>query len=46
MATALVMVQQYQKIVIQRFGTYTGTKSSGLHFLIPFIQHGTKVDLR
>ena len=46
MSAGLVMVQQYQRMVIQRFGTYTGTKSSGLHFLIPFVYHGTKVDLR
>ena len=46
MSAGLIMVQQYQKMVIQRFGTYTGTKSSGLHFLIPFVYHGTKVDLR
>lgn len=46
MATAIVMVQQYQKLVVQRFGTYTGTKDSGLHFLVPFVHHGTKVDLR
>ena len=46
MSAGLIMVQQYQKMVIQRFGTYTGTKSSGLHFLIPFVFHGTKVDLR
>ena len=46
MAAGLIMVQQYQRMVIQRFGTYTGTKTSGLHFLIPFVYHGTKVDLR
>ena len=46
MATAIVMVQQYEAMVIQRFGTYTGTKSSGLHFLVPLVFHGTKVDLR
>ena len=46
MAAGIVMVQQYQRMVIQRFGTFTGLKSSGIHFLIPFVYHGTKVDLR
>ncbi len=46
MSAGLIMVQQYQRMVIQRFGTFVGTKSSGLHFLLPFVFHGTKVDLR
>ncbi|NQW22080.1 MAG: SPFH/Band 7/PHB domain protein [SAR202 cluster bacterium] len=46
MAMGLVLVQQYQRIVVQKFGTFVGTKGSGLHFLIPFVFHGIKVDLR
>ena len=46
MAVGLIMVQQYQRMVVQKFGTYVGTKRSGLHFLVPFIYNGTKVDLR
>lgn len=46
MAVGLIMVQQYQRMVVQKFGTYVGTRRSGLHFLVPFIYHGTKVDLR
>ena len=46
MSAGLIMVQQYQRMVVQRFGTYIGTRSSGLHFLLPFVYHGTKVDLR
>ncbi|PKB71012.1 MAG: hypothetical protein BZY87_07945 [SAR202 cluster bacterium Io17-Chloro-G6] len=46
MAAGLIMVQQYQRMVVQKFGTFTGTRRSGLHFLIPFVFHGTKVDLR
>ncbi|MCH8800656.1 MAG: SPFH/Band 7/PHB domain protein [Chloroflexi bacterium] len=46
MAAGLVLVQQYQRMIVQKFGTYVGTRSSGLHFLIPFVFHGTKVDLR
>jgi regulator of protease activity HflC (stomatin/prohibitin superfamily) len=46
MAAGIVLVQQYQRLVVQKFGTYIGTQGSGLRFLIPFVFHGTKVDLR
>ena len=46
MAAGVVLVQQYQKLVVQKFGTYIGTQGSGLRFLIPFVFHGAKVDLR
>ena len=46
MATGLVIVQQYQRMVVQKFGTFTGTRKPGLQLLIPFIETGTKVDLR
>ena len=46
MSAGIVLVQQYQKLVVQKFGTYIGTQGSGLRFLIPFVFHGTKVDLR
>jgi regulator of protease activity HflC (stomatin/prohibitin superfamily) len=46
MGFGLIMVQQYQRMVVQKFGTFVGTRRSGLHFLIPFIYNGTKVDLR
>ena len=46
MAAGIVLVQQYQRLVVQKFGTYIGTQDSGLRFLIPFVFHGTKVDLR
>ena len=46
MAAGLIVVQQYQRMVVQRFGTYVGTNGPGLRFLIPIFYHGTKVDLR
>ena len=46
MSAGIVLVQQYQKLVVQKFGTYIGTQGSGLRFLIPLVYHGTKVDLR
>ena len=46
MSSGVVIVQQYQRMVVQKFGTYIGTYRPGFHFLIPFIYNGTKVDLR
>ncbi len=46
MAVGLIVVQQYQRMVVQKFGTYIGTRRPGLHFLVPVLFHGTKVDLR
>lgn len=46
MATGLVVVQQYQRMVVQRFGTFVGLRSPGLNFLIPIYYTGIKVDLR
>jgi regulator of protease activity HflC (stomatin/prohibitin superfamily) len=33
-------------MIVQKFGTFTGTRSPGLHLLMPFIESGIKVDLR
>ena len=46
MASGVVVVQQYQRMVVQKFGTFTGTMRPGLHLLIPVVHNGTKVDLR
>ncbi len=46
MAAGIVIVQQYQRLVVQKFGTYIGTRSPGFHFLIPIVYTGIKVDLR
>ena len=46
MATGLIVVQQYQRLVVQRLGTFVGNRRPGLHFLIPVLDNGTKVDLR
>ena len=46
MASGVVIVQQYQRMVVQKFGTYIGTFRPGFHFLIPIMYNGTKVDLR
>ena len=46
MSTGVVVVQQYQRMIVQKFGTFIGTRRPGLHVLIPIMYHGTKVDLR
>ena len=46
MSSGVVIVQQYQRMVVQKFGTFIGTRKPGFHFLIPIMYTGTKVDLR
>ena len=46
MSTGVVIVQQYQRLVVQKFGTYVGNRQPGFHFLIPLIFTGIKIDLR
>jgi len=46
MSTGIVIVQQYQRLVVQKFGSFVGSRRPGLHILIPIIFSGTKVDTR
>lgn len=46
MASGPIVVQQYQRMVVQKLGNFVGNRSPGFHFLIPIIYNGTKVDLR
>ncbi len=46
MSSVIVIVQAYQRMVVQKFGTYVGSRRPGFHFLIPIMYSGTKVDLR
>jgi regulator of protease activity HflC (stomatin/prohibitin superfamily) len=43
---AIKIVPEYQRLVVFRLGRLLGTKGPGLIILIPFIDKGTKVDLR
>ncbi len=45
-ATAIKIVRPYEKGIIERFGKYQRTYESGLHFILPFIDRLTKVDMR
>jgi regulator of protease activity HflC (stomatin/prohibitin superfamily) len=40
------VVKQYERAVIFRLGRYIGTRGPGLVILIPFIDRGTRVDMR
>lgn len=46
LASAIKIVQEYERGVIFRLGRLIGAKGPGLFFIIPFIDRMTKVDLR
>ncbi|MEE8442563.1 MAG: SPFH domain-containing protein [Dehalococcoidia bacterium] len=47
MATGIVIVNQFEKMVVLRLGQYVGElKGAGFHFLIPGFYKGLKVDTR
>ena len=46
MSSGIVIVQQYQRLIVQKFGTFIGTRKPGFHFLIPIMYSGIKIDLR
>ncbi len=46
MSTGIVIVQAYQRMIVQKFGTFIGLRRPGLHFLLPLVYSGIKVDLR
>ncbi|MBE0416765.1 MAG: SPFH/Band 7/PHB domain protein [Coriobacteriia bacterium] len=44
--SAIRIVRPYEKGIVERFGKYQHTYDSGLHFILPFIDRITKVDMR
>ena len=46
LASAIRIVQEYERLVVFRLGRCMGVRGPGLIFLIPFIERGVKVDLR
>ena len=40
------VVKQYERAVIFRLGRYVGTRGPGLVILVPFVDRGTKIDMR
>jgi len=46
LVNAIKIVPEYQRLVVFRLGRLLATKGPGLVILIPFVDRGTKVDLR
>ncbi len=46
MASGLIIVQQYERMVVQRLGRFVGLQRPGLRFLLPVLYNGTRIDLR
>lgn len=46
MASGLIVVQQYERMVVQRLGKFVNLQRPGLRFLIPVLYNGTRIDLR
>jgi regulator of protease activity HflC (stomatin/prohibitin superfamily) len=45
-AAAIRIIRPYEKGVVERFGRYQHTFEPGLHFIVPFVDRLTKVDMR
>ncbi|MGD8621496.1 MAG: SPFH domain-containing protein [Anaerolineales bacterium] len=46
LATAIRIIQEYERLVVFRLGRCVGERGPGLVILIPFVERGVKVDLR
>lgn len=46
MATGVVVVKQYERIVVLRWGVFKRLKGPGFHFITPIMEHARRVDLR
>jgi regulator of protease activity HflC (stomatin/prohibitin superfamily) len=46
LATAIRIVQEYERLVVFRLGRCVGERGPGIVLLIPFIDRGVRVDLR
>lgn len=44
--SAIIIVRPYEAAIVERLGRYKKTLYQGLHFVIPFLDRVTKVDLR
>lgn len=45
-ANSLRIVQQYQRVVVLRFGVYAGTRGPGIVVLVPLVERAITVDIR
>jgi regulator of protease activity HflC (stomatin/prohibitin superfamily) len=46
MSTGIVVVKQFERLVVLKWGRFVDTKSAGFRFLTPFVYSGRIVDLR
>ena len=46
MATGIVVVKTYERMVVLKWGVHTRTNEAGFRFLVPIIESGRLVDLR
>ncbi|MCL4136407.1 UNVERIFIED_CONTAM: hypothetical protein GTU68_038998 [Idotea baltica] len=46
LSKSFYILQEYERGVIYTLGKYTGTKTSGLNLVVPFIQRLSKIDIR
>jgi regulator of protease activity HflC (stomatin/prohibitin superfamily) len=46
LASAIRIVQEYERLVVFRLGRCVGQRGPGIVFLIPFVDRGVKADLR
>ena len=46
MASGVVVVKQFERLVVLKWGRWVGNESAGFRFLIPIVYNGRKVDLR
>lgn len=42
----IVIVRQYERLIVFRWGRYVGTREPGITFLVPIMHRGMKVDMR
>ncbi|MCZ6867050.1 MAG: SPFH/Band 7/PHB domain protein [Chloroflexi bacterium] len=46
MASGIVIVNQFERLVVLKWGKFVGSRPPGFHFLMPIIYSGRKIDLR
>ena len=46
MATGIVVVKQFERMVVLKWGQWVGNKEAGFQFLVPIVFNGRIVDLR
>jgi regulator of protease activity HflC (stomatin/prohibitin superfamily) len=45
-AVSVVIVSEFERVVVLTLGRFTGVRKPGLRFVVPFLQDGRRVDMR